>query len=189
MIEKFQFEETSLKGACKIRPFYADDLRGGFIKDYNIDTFRENGLDHPLKEVFYTVSRRGVIRALHFQLGKQQPKLVRCISGHVYDVIVDLRPGSPTFGRWEAFDLTGENRLSLYIPDYFGHGYLVLEDSIVSYKCGEVFFGAGDSGIRYDDPDLAVVWPFEQIGGIDRLIISEKDLHLMSLKDYCKLVR
>ena len=116
MIEKFQFEKTTLPGAYLIRPFYADDLRGGFIKDYNIDTFRENGLDYELKEVFYTVSHRGVIRALHFQLGRQQPKLVRCISGHVYDVIADLRPGSPTFGQWEAFDLTGDNRLSLISP-------------------------------------------------------------------------
>lgn len=188
MIEKFQFEKTTLPGAYLIRPFYADDLRGGFIKDYNIDTFRENGLDYELKEVFYTVSHRGVIRALHFQLGRQQPKLVRCISGHVYDVIADLRPGSPTFGQWEAFDLTGDNRLSLYIPAFFGHGYLVLEDSVVSYKCGEVFFGEGDSGIRYDDPDLAIEWPLWQIGGPERLILSEKDRKLMSLKDYLKLV-
>ncbi len=184
MIEKFEFNELDLKGAYSIKPFYATDERGGFLKDYNIDTFRENGITHDLKEVFYTISKKGVIRAIHFQLGKQQAKLVRCISGHVYDVIVDLRPDSETFGQWRGFDLTGENRLSLLVPEYFGHGYLVLEDSVVSYKCAEVFWGEGDSGIMYNDPDIGIIWPLEKIGGIDNLIISDKDRKLMSLKDY-----
>ena len=109
---------------------------------------------------------------------------MRCISGHVYDVIVDLRPGSPTFGKWQGFDLTGDNQISLYIPPYFGHGYLVLEDSVVSYKCGEVFYAEGDSGIMYNDPDIGVNWPMHLIGGKENLIISNKDLNLMSLKDY-----
>ncbi|MBR7070556.1 MAG: dTDP-4-dehydrorhamnose 3,5-epimerase [Clostridia bacterium] len=186
MIQKFAFKPLKLAGAYEIQPFYATDERGGFVKDYNIDVFRENGVEHELKEVFYTISKRGVIRATHFQLEKQQPKLVRCISGHVYDVIVDLRPGSETFGQWMGFDLTGENQKTLYIPKYFGHGYLVLEDSVVSYKCGEVFYGAGDSGIMYNDPDIGIEWPMEKIGGVDNLIISEKDLHLMSFQDYCK---
>ena len=148
-----------------------------------------NGIEHELKEVFYTISKRGVIRATHFQLVKQQAKLVRCISGHVYDVIVDLCLDSPTFGQWRGFDLTGENQVELYIPQYFGHGYLVIEDSIVSYKCGEVFYGEGDSGIMYNDPDINIKWPFEKIGGIENLIISEKDKNLMSLKDYIEKVK
>ena len=184
MITKFSFEELDLKGAYKIQPFYATDDRGGFVKDYNIDVFKANGIEHELKEVFYTISKRGVIRATHFQLVKQQAKLVRCISGRVYDVIVDLRPNSPTLGQWRGFDLTGDNQVELYIPQFFGHGYLVIEDSIVSYKCGEVFFNDGDSGIMYNDPDINIHWPFDLIGGIDNLIISEKDTHLMSLKDY-----
>lgn len=187
MITKFSFEELDLKEAYKIQPFFATDERGGFVKDYNIDIFKANGIEHELKEVFYTISKRGVIRANHFQLVKQQPKLVRCISGHVYDVITDLRPDSPTFGQWRGFDLTGENQVTLYIPQYFGHGYLVIEDSVVSYKCGEVFYGEGDSGIMYNDPYLNIKWPFEQIGGIENLIISEKDKHLMSLQDYIKV--
>lgn len=186
MITKFSFEELDLKGAYKIQPFYATDERGGFVKDYNIDMFKANGIEHELKEVFYTISKRGVIRATHFQLVKQQPKLVRCISGHVYDVIVDLRPDSPTFGQWRGFDLTGENQVELYIPQFFGHGYLVIEDSVVSYKCGEVFYAEGDSGIMYNDKDIAIVWPFERIEGIENLIISEKDKHLMSFEDYKK---
>lgn len=188
MIQKFEFQELDLKGAYLIKPFHATDERGGFIKDYNIDTFKSNGIDHDLKEVFYTVSKRGVIRALHFQLVKQQAKLVRCVSGHVYDVIADLRPDSPTFGQWRGFHLTGENTLSLLVPEFFGHGYLVIDDSIVSYKCGEVFYGEGDSGIMYNDPDLNIEWPFDAIGGEENLIISDKDRNLMSFKDYKALL-
>ena len=187
MIEHFEFKELDLKGAYLIKPFYADDLRGGFVKDYNADTFKANGIDHELKEVFYTISKRGVIRATHFQLVKQQAKLVRCVSGHVYDVIVDLRPDSPTFGQWRGFDLTGDNRACLLVPQYVGHGYLVIEDSVVSYKCAEVFYGEGDSGIMYNDPEIGIEWPFEKIGGEDKLIISDKDLRLMSFDDYKKL--
>lgn len=189
MITKFSFEELDLKGAFKIQPFYATDDRGGFVKDYNIDMFKTNGIEHELKEVFYTISKKGVIRAIHFQLVKQQAKLVRCISGHVYDVIVDLRPQSPTFGKWLGFDLTGDNQLELYIPPYFGHGYLVLEDSVVSYKCGEVFYADGDSGIMYNDSDINIQWPFEKIGGIQNLIISDKDKSLMSFNEYKKILK
>ena len=188
MITNFDFQELDLKGAFKIQPFYATDERGGFVKDYNIDMFKANGIEHELKEVFYTISKKGVIRAIHFQLGKQQAKLVRCMSGHVYDVIVDLRPDSPTFGQWRGFDLTGENLVELYIPQYFGHGYLVLEDSVVSYKGGEVFYGEGDSGIMYNDPDINIQWPFDKIGGIEKLIISEKDRNLMCFNEYKKIL-
>ena len=184
MIQKFDFKELDLKGAYLITPFYATDERGGFIKDYNIDTYSSNGIQHDLKEVFYTISKRGVIRATHFQFEKQQAKLVRCISGHVYDVIVDLRMDSPTYGQWRGFHLTGENTHCLLVPPYFGHGYLVIEDSIVSYKCAEVFYGPGDSGIMFNDPDIGIQWPFEEIGGIENLIISEKDRSLMSFKEY-----
>lgn len=188
MIQNFTFKETSLEGAYKITPFYSSDSRGGFIKDYNIDTFKTNGIEHELKEVFYTISKCGVIRATHFQFIKQQAKLVRCISGHIYDVIVDLRTGSPTFGKWEGFDLTGENMVTIYVPQFFGHGYLVIEDSIVSYKCGEVFYNEGDSGIMYNDPDIGIRWPFEKIGGIENLIISDKDQNLMSFQEYRNII-
>lgn len=189
MIQKFDFQELDLKGAYLITPFYATDERGGLIKDYNVDVFKSHGINHDLKEVFYTISKRGVIRATHFQLVKQQAKLVRCVSGHVYDVIVDLRPNSPTYGQWRGFHLTGENTKSLLIPESFGHGYLVIEDSVVSYKCAEVFYGEGDSGISYNDPDIGIEWPMELIGGIEKLIISDKDLNLMSFKEYSEKMR
>lgn len=189
MIQKWDFQELDLKGSYLIKPFFASDERGGLIKDYNIEVFKEHGINHELKEVFYTLSKRGVIRATHFQLIKQQAKLVRCVSGHVYDVIVDLRPDSPTYGQWRGFHLTGENMNSLYVPEYFGHGYLVIDDSIVSYKAGEVFYGEGDSGIMYNDSDIGIEWPFESIGGKKNLIISEKDKKLMSFKEYTEKMR
>lgn len=188
MIQKFDFQELDLKGAYLIKPFYATDNRGGLIKDYNVDVFKANGIEHDLKETFYTVSKRGVIRAIHFQLIKQQAKLVRCISGHIYDVIVDLRVNSPTYGQWRGFHLTAENTNELLVPAYFGHGYLVIEDSVVSYKCAEVFYGEGDSGIMYNDPDIGVEWPMDLIGGEKNIIISEKDLKLMTFMEYTSKV-
>lgn len=189
MIQKFQFRELGLKGAYLIQPFCANDNRGGLIKDFNCDTFKANGIEHDLKETFYTISKKGVIRAIHFQLVRQQAKLVRCISGHVYDVIVDLRPSSATYGQWQAFDLTGENMQSLLVPEFFGHGYLVLEDSIVSYKCAETFYADGDSGILWNDADLNIEWPLDKIGGKENLIISEKDCNLLSFKQYKEIVK
>lgn len=186
MIQKFEFKELELKGAYLIKPFYATDERGGFVKDYNIDMFKNNGIEHELKEVFYTISKKGVIRAEHFQIVKEQAKLVRCISGHVYDVIIDLRKESETFGKWLGFDLTGENQYCLYVPEHFGHGYLVIEDSVVSYKCGEVFYSEYDTGIKWDDPDMGIDWPLDKIGGIEKLIISEKDKNLQSFKEFCE---
>ncbi|PYG87795.1 dTDP-4-dehydrorhamnose 3,5-epimerase [Ruminiclostridium sufflavum DSM 19573] len=186
MLQKFEFRQTKLKGAYNIKPFFAEDERGALIKDYNCDVFKDNGIEHELREVFYTVSKKGVIRAIHFQKIKQQAKLVRCISGHIYDVIVDLRKGSATLGQWQGFHLTGENRESLFIPEYFGHGYLVLEDSVVSYKCGEVFCGEYDTGIMWNDSDIGIEWPLSSVGGIGSLIISDKDMRLQSFKEYLR---
>lgn len=184
MVRKWEFKELKLKGAYLIKPFYATDDRGGLVKDYNIDTFKDNGIDYELKETFYTISKKGVIRSTHFQLEKPQPKLMRCISGKVWYIMVDLRPDSETYGKWLHFDLSGDDVTSLLVPAGFGQGYLVLEDSVMSYKASEVFYGPGDSGIRYDDPDIGIEWPFELIGGKENLIISDKDLNLMSFKEY-----
>lgn len=183
-MQKWNFEKLDLEGAYKITPFYADDIRGGFLKDYSKEVFANNGINYDLAEVFYTISHRGVIRAMHFQRVMQQPKLVRCISGKVYDVIIDLRKDSPTFKRWQGFYLTGENMVELLVPAGFGHGYLVIEDSIVSYKCAEKFYGEYDSGIRYDDPEMGIAWPYEEIGGKDKVINSVKDDNLQSFKQF-----
>lgn len=183
-MQKWNFERLELKGAYKITPFFAEDNRGGFLKDYSREVFENNGIHHDLAEVFYTISKKGVIRAMHFQRKKQQAKLVRCVSGKVFDVIIDLRKDSPTFMKWQGYCLTGENQVELLVPEGFGHGYLVLEDSVVSYKCGEKFYGEYDDGIRFDDPDMAIDWPYEEIGGKENVILSSKDENLPSWREF-----
>jgi len=186
MIRRFSFEELPLKGAWRITPFRAEDSRGAFVKDWSDEAFAQAGIVHPLKEVFYTYSRKGVVRAIHFQETKEQPKLVRCISGRIWDAIVDLRRDSPTYRRWLGFFLDGGTGDELLVPAGFGHGYLVLEDSVVSYKCSENFRAEYDTGIRWDDPDLAVGWPLDEIGGKGNVVLSEKD---MSLRSFAKWER
>lgn len=188
MIQKFEFKEMDLKGAYVIKPFYATDDRGGLIKDYNIDSFKTAGIQHELKETFYTISKRGVIRSTHFQLERPQPKLMRCISGKVFYIIVDLRPNSDTYGQYRSMVLSGEEPICILCPAGFGQGYLVIEDSVMSYKASEVFYSPGDSGIMYNDPDIGINWPFDMIGGKANLIISDKDLALMSFKEYTEKV-
>ena len=183
MIRKFEFKETSLKGAYIVIPFRADDERGYFIKDYSKPLFETIGISKELREVFYTHSKQGVIRAIHFQSIKPQAKLVRCIKGRVHDVIVDLRPDSPDFGKWEAFELSEDNNLELYVPEGFGHGYHVLEDAIVSYKCSEDFFGLGDDGILYNDLELNIDW---KINPNQKIILSEKDRTLQNFEEFRK---
>jgi dTDP-4-dehydrorhamnose 3,5-epimerase len=182
MIRKFSFEKLDLEGAYLIKPFVAYDERGYFIKDYSKEVFDENRIHHDLKEVFYTNSYKGVIRAIHFQRVNAQAKLVRCISGKIYDVIVDLRNDSPTFGQWRGFYLSEENKDELYVPEHFGHGYLVIEPSIVSYKCAEKFYGEYDDGIMWNDPDIGIKWPVELVN--NQIILSEKDTKLKSFDEF-----
>ena len=184
MIQKFEFKETEIPGLIEVTPFNADDIRGCFTKDYSKEVFEANGITHNLAEVFYTTSYKGVIRALHFQREKQQAKLVRCIHGHVFDVVVDLRPESLSFKKWLGFDLTGENKKELLIPGGCAHGYLVLEESIVSYKCGEKFYGEFDDGIMWNDTEIGIDWPLDKIGGADKLIVADKDMNLQSFSEF-----
>jgi dTDP-4-dehydrorhamnose 3,5-epimerase len=184
VIQKFEFVETEIKGLVKVTPFNADDVRGCFTKDYSKEVFESNGIQHNLEEVFYTTSHKGVIRALHFQREKQQPKLVRCIYGHVFDVVVDLRKGSPTFKKWLGFNLIGEKHNEILVPAGCAHGYLVLEKSIVSYKCGEKFYGEFDDGIMWNDKDINIEWPIEKVGGIDKLILADKDKNLQTFEQF-----
>ena len=184
MNTKWGFKTTEIEGLIEVTPFNAEDVRGCFTKDYSKEVFEANGIHHDLAEVFYTTSHKGVIRALHFQRVVQQPKLVRCIYGHVWDVVVDLRKDSSTFKKWLAFDLVGEERNEILVPAGCAHGYLVLEESIVSYKCAEKFYGEYDDGILWDDPDIGVVWPLERIGGRENVILAEKDKNLQSFKQF-----
>ena len=184
MVHHFEFEKTGLEGVCLITPFYATDERGSFVKDYSGKVLREHGIEHDLKEVFYTYSHKGTIRAIHFQRVKEQAKLVRCVHGKIYDVVVDLRKDSPTFGKWEAFILSEENKKELLIPEHFGHGYLVLEPSIVAYKCNEDFYGEYDDGIVWNDEDINIDWPLSEVNG--EIILSEKDKNLQTFKQFCE---
>ncbi len=184
MIQKFEFQETEISGLIEITPFNADDIRGCFTKDYSKEVFEANGIRHDMAEIFYTTSYKGVIRALHFQRKKQQAKLVRCIHGHVYDVVVDLRPESPTFKKWLSFDLIGEKHKEILVPGGCAHGYLVLEESIVSYKCNEKFYAEFDDGIMWNDPDIGVEWGLHRIGGANNLILADKDKKLQSFKEF-----
>lgn len=183
MTQLFSVQETKLEGVKLISPFYATDTRGGFIKDYSAELLQKNGICHELKEVFYTISHKGVVRAIHFQRVKEQAKLVRVVKGSVFDVVVDLCLGSPTYGKWESFRLNDENCLELLIPKHFGHGYLVLEESIVSYKCDEIFYAEYDDGIRWDDPDIGIQWPTNEV---ERVILSDKDENLQSFQSFTK---
>lgn len=184
MLQKFNFQELELKGVFLINSFFSEDNRGGFVKDYSTETFNTNNIKYELKEVFYTISQKGVVRGMHFQREIQQPKLVRCISGHVYDVVVDLRVNSPTFKKWIGVDLIGNKYNEILIPSGFAHGYMVLEDSIVSYKCGERFYAEYDDGIIWNDKDLGIKWPIEKIGGINNVILSEKDKELQTFVEF-----
>lgn len=184
MNQKFSFHGTEIEGLFLVKPFVAYDERGYFLKDYSKEVFEQNGHPYDLKEVFYTCSHKGVIRAIHFQREHTQPKLVRCVQGRVYDVVVDLRRDSPTFGKWQGFELSEENKDELLIPGCCGHGYLVLEPSIVSYKCAEKFYGEFDDGILWDDPEIGVQWPLELVGGREKVILAEKDRNLQSFAQF-----
>ena len=175
-----EFIETTLKDAKIIVPFVSHDVRGSFIKDFHTTEFKNNGIDFTIKENLMTQSKKGVLRGMHMQLIKPQGKIVRCLSGKVYDYIVDLRKDSPTYMKGEGFILDDINNYSLFVPRGFAHGYYVLEDSLVLYKCDEEFYKDGDISIRYDDEDLKIDWQFI----VGTPIRSEKDLNGKSFKYY-----
>lgn len=184
MIQKFDYGKLGLEGAYLINPFVAYDERGYLVKDYSAEAFQDMGISHDLKEVFYTNSHKGVIRAIHFQREKQQPKLIRCVYGKIYDVVVDLRKNSATFGEWEGYVLSEENKKEILVPAGCGHGYLVMEDSIVSYKCAEKFYEEYDGGILWNDADIHISWPLD---GVGEIILSEKDKKLGSLQEFIEV--
>ena len=181
-MEMFNFQDTSLPELRMITPFYVEDIRGFFMKSFEWKIFQENGIDTRGLELFCTSSRKGTVRGLHLQRRHSQDKLVQVRHGAVYDVAVDLREGSETFGKWEGFYLTAENRQMLYIPKGFAHGFLALEDdTLFSYLCGDRYDPEADGGIRWDDPQLAVSWPLDRV---EQTILSEKDAALPTLAEY-----
>ena len=152
--------ETSLPGCLVIEPAVFGDERGVFFETWNADRFGEHGLPVKFVQSNVSTSVKGVLRGLHYQWPRPQGKLVSVLEGEVYDVAVDIRRGSPTFGRWEAVVLSAENKKQLWIPEGFAHGFAVLsERALFSYLCTEVYLKEVDAGIRWNDADIAVDWP------------------------------
>lgn len=181
MVGKFNFTQIRLEGALVIEPLVFEDERGYFMETYNMREFEEAGLKVKFVQDNESKSKKGVLRGLHFQYKKPQGKLVRVIKGKIFDVAVDLRKDSPTYGEWEAVILSEENKRQFYIPEGFAHGFLVLSDyAIVNYKCTNLYHPEYEGGIRWDDPSLSIKWPINQVDGI---ILSEKDKSWKTLKE------
>ena len=156
----FQFQKTDISGLFLIQPPVITDRRGYFSKPFETDSFSAHGISFTPMEELESESGRWTLRGLHFQRCHSQDKLVRALSGEVYDVAVDLRSDSGTFGEWRGFCLSGENRRMLYIPKGFAHGFLVLsQTAVLHYLCGDRYDPASEDGIIWNDPDLAVRWP------------------------------
>ena len=175
-MEKFIFNKTKLEGVYIVEPKVFGDDRGYFMEIYNKEQFSEAGLNMTFVQDNESRSCKGVLRGLHFQKKHSQGKLVRVTKGEVFDVAVDLRYGSPTYGQWEGVILSQKNKKQFYIPKGFAHGFLVLSDNAVfNYKCTDY-----DGGVIWNDPDINIKWPLE---GIEKITLSEKDKSQPSLKD------
>ena len=153
------------------------------METYSEEEFAEIGLNYHFVQDNQSKSRKGVLRGLHFQKENTQSKLVRCIKGEVFDVAVDLRPGSKTYGKWEGVILTEENKKMFMIPKGFAHGFLVLSDEAeFTYKCDDVYNPSAEGGLAWNDKDVAIEWPFGNMA-VEDLLTSEKDGKWPSLKE------
>ncbi|HOV25907.1 MAG TPA: dTDP-4-dehydrorhamnose 3,5-epimerase [Pseudobacteroides sp.] len=176
---KFKFIDTGIKDLYVIEPTVFGDNRGYFMETYNYNDFKEAGLDMVFVQDNQSKSFKGVLRGLHFQVNYPQGKLVRVLSGEVFDVGVDLRKDSPTYKKWFGVVLSGENKKQFYIPPGFAHGFLVLSDEAeFAYKCTEFYHPEDESGIIWNDPSIGIEWPLD---GIGEIILSEKDKKLGTL--------
>ena len=180
-MSKFVFNKTKLDGLYVIEPEVFGDNRGYFMETYNARAFSEAGLSMTFVQDNESSSRRGVLRGLHFQRTKPQGKLVRVTEGEVFDVAVDLRRDSPTFGQWYGVRLSAENKKQFYIPEGFAHGFYVLSDTATFvYKCTNLYDPSDEGAIIWNDPDIGIDW-----GDISEVILSEKDMHNPSFREYC----
>ena len=161
---------TELDGLGLIEPSVFADERGFFLESFREDTLAELGVQERFVQDNHSRSVRGVVRGMHFTVGEGQAKLVRVARGRVLDVVVDIRVGSPTFGRWESFELDDVTGRMLFVPVGFAHGFAVLSDvADVLYKCSSYYDGSLERGFAWDDPDVAIVWP------VDAPIVSDRD--------------
>lgn len=182
-MKKFEFKELELDGAYKISVFSNSDSRGEFTKYFEKDIYAAASIEFKLNETFVSISSKNVIRGLHFQTHHPQAKIVCVLKGRVWDVIVDLRPGYPTYKKWIGVDLDAENHDALYIPRGFAHGFVSLEDeSVMLYQCDGAYDKETDTGIRFDDLDIGIKWPVD----IEKVIYSDRDGSLMTFREYEK---
>ncbi|MBR6527204.1 MAG: dTDP-4-dehydrorhamnose 3,5-epimerase, partial [Lachnospiraceae bacterium] len=162
-----------IEGLCVIEPTVFRDARGYFVETYNYNDFKAEGLDMVFVQDNQSMSVKGVLRGLHYQKQFPQGKLVRCVRGTVFDVAVDLRASSKTYGKWYGVELSAENKKQFYIPEGFAHGFIVLSDEAeFAYKCTDFYHPGDEGGLAWNDPEIGVEWPIEE--GME-LIISEKD--------------
>jgi dTDP-4-dehydrorhamnose 3,5-epimerase len=170
---------TRLPGVLLIEPTVFSDARGCFHEAFRADRYEAAGIDGPFVQDNVSRSRRGVVRGLHFQQPHPQTKLVSVLAGDVFDVAVDVRARSPTFGQWTGHLLSAQNKLQLYIPSGFAHGFMTLSDeAMVAYKCSDYYFPDAECVLRWDDPDVAIDWPTRDV------LLSAKDASAPLLRDY-----
>jgi dTDP-4-dehydrorhamnose 3,5-epimerase len=171
-------QETTLPGVLLIEPTVRGDDRGFFMETYHLDAFRAAGIDEVFVQDNHSRSARGVLRGLHYQEPNAQGKLVRCTRGAIFDVAVDIRRGSPSFGRPFGIELSDANKLMMWIPPGFAHGFCALEDdSDLVYKCTTLYDPAADRTILWNDPDIGIVWP------VAEPLLSAKDAVAPRLRD------
>lgn len=179
---KITVETCEIEGLKVITPTVFGDERGYFVETYNYNDYAAAGIDVTFVQDNQSASKRGVLRGLHFQINYPQDKLVRVIKGEVFDVAVDLRKGSPTFGKWHGVLLSEENHKQFFVPKGFAHGFLVLSDyAEFCYKVTDFYHPGDEDGLMYNDPALGVEWPIPE--GME-LILSEKDTKHESFERY-----
>jgi dTDP-4-dehydrorhamnose 3,5-epimerase len=173
-------EETLLPGVLLIKPNVFGDHRGYFKENWNKRSYAEQGLDVNFVQDNVSLSRQGILRGLHFQNPNPQGKLVQALQGEVYDVAVDIRKGSPTFGQWFGAILSADNHLQMYVPEGFAHGFCVLsETALFAYKCTDFYNPSTEFSLRFDDPDIGIDWPLQEAPSL-----STKDTNAVFLKDF-----
>lgn len=184
---KIKVETCEIEGLKIITPTVFGDERGYFVETYNYNDFKEAGIDQVFVQDNQSASKKGVLRGLHFQINYPQDKLVRVIKGAVYDVAVDLREGSPTFGQWHGELLTEENKKQFFVPKNFAHGFLVLSDyAEFCYKCTDFYHPNDEGGLLWCDDAIGVKWPIPE--GME-LTLSEKDTKWGGLREYMEQMK
>ena len=183
---KFNFIETPIEDLYIIEPSVFGDNRGYFMETHNYDEFKEAGLDMVFVQDNQSKSKKGVLRGLHFQKEYSQGKLVRVLSGEVFDVAVDLRKGSKTYGKWHGVTLNKENKRQFYVPEGFAHGFLVTSDEAeFVYKCTNSYHPEFEDAVAWNDPDIGIEWPLKDI---EKVLLSEKDKKAQLLSEIKKKV-